>query len=178
MLSFLKPKRASTGPHSFTSETEIACPPGDLFAMLDMTGDRYWRRQMGDRVDHVGGRHYLHVDARMPDMDIHIEVIDREPGRLIDIGVVCDPAPGQMASSRECYVIDEIGPGLCRLTLEMSVMLKEELRASAFADEAMMFAVAGFNTVEKIRLYAEEGPDAVRVADGQIVVGMEQPDLH
>lgn len=178
MLSFLKRKRVSVGPHDFSAETEIACEADEIFPMLDVTGDRFWRIALGDHVERVGERDFHHVDQRMPDMDVHLEVLYREAGRMIELGVVCDPSPGQLAASRECYRLEPIGPGLTRLILDMSVLLKTELSEKAFANEAFVFSLAVFNTVEKIRIFAEEGPDAVRIADGQVVAGIDSPCLN
>ncbi|MDR7103171.1 hypothetical protein J2X37_002348 [Croceicoccus sp. BE223] len=175
MLSFLKRKRVSVGPHDFSAETEIACEAAEIFPMLDVTDNLFWRVVLGDHVERVGERDFHQVDRRMPDMDVHLEVLDREAGRMIELGVVCDPSPEELAASRECYRLEPIGPGLTRLTLDMSVLLKTELNEKAFPKRPSFSALPYSTRSKRSGFLPKKGPMRCALPTGRSSPGSTRP---
>ena len=174
MFSFFRKERIPAGPHTFGAETEIARPVDELFALLDIGQPSYWKRQMGDRVDEVTPGKFEMIVAIVPDAKFFLEVTEYEPGKVIAFDAYSVPLMGRLQRANERYEVTEFEPGMTRLELSMTVHFQSELKMKAFQDEQVMLAVSCFNAVEKIRLFAEQGKDAVHVADGQVVVGFDE----
>lgn len=178
MFSFFQRKKVVAGPHEFSAETEIACSAEDLFALVDIADDRFWKAQMGDRIEPLGDDKYRMTAAMAPDMDIVITRTQVEPGRMVEIEPVCTPRPGRLESASERYEIVSTGPGHARLELHMEVMFQDAMTEQVFAEESVMMSIAAFNTVEKIRLFAESGQAAVAHADQQFIVGLDRAAVN
>jgi len=174
MFSFFRKERVPAGPHEFGAETEIARPGGELFALLDLYQPTYWKRQMGDRVEQVAPGKFEMVLAMVPDAKFFLETAEHEPGKVIAFEAWSEPMMGRLLRATERYEVSEIEPGMTRLELSMTVHFQNELKMKYFQDEQVMLAVSCFNAVEKIRLFAEQGADAVHVADNQLVVGFDE----
>lgn len=161
------------GPYDFCSETDIDADPADLFALVDITGTRYWRYALGDRIERISATQYLRADVRTPDIEMHVDVVDREPNHVIELAVLCNPTPTEWSASYERYAIEVLPNGRCRLTLTVAVTPSPSLSRMAFHRAKAVFTLAMFNTVDKIRILAEEGKDALCHADRRLIVNNE-----
>lgn len=174
MFSFFRKERVQAGPHEFGAETEIARPVDELFALLDLNNANFWKRQMGDQVQEVAPGRFEMVVAMVPDAKFFLDVTEYEPDKVIAYEATSAPLMGRLQRATERYEVSEIEPGMTRLELSMTVHFQSELKMKAFQDEQVMLALSCYNAVEKIRLFAEQGKQAVHVADGQLVVGFDE----
>ncbi|MCB2049639.1 MAG: hypothetical protein KDE32_15665 [Novosphingobium sp.] len=174
MFSFFRKERVPTGPHEFGAETEVARKADELFSLLDLNSPLYWKRQMGDRIEKIAPDTFEMVIKQLPDVRFTLSITEYEPGRVIAFEAVSEPRMGRLDRAIERYEITEFEPGMSRLELGMTVFFQNELKLRAFQDEQVLLGISTFNAVEKIRLFAEEGEQAVQVADEQLIVGIDK----
>lgn len=173
MFDFLKPRRAPAGPYQFVGAVEIERSAAEVFPLLDLADPRYAKRQLGERVEPVGGRPdtWRMILGAVPDLVFELTVTERVADAWIGFDCTVTPRVGRLAASHELYTLEQLGEQACRLELVNTVTFNGELRPKALAHETMMMTVSVHNALAKLKLHAEGGVAAVRAVEQDVVVG-------
>jgi hypothetical protein len=171
MFEFLK--RLPEGPYQFIGAVEIERPAAEVFPLIDLVDPRYAKRQLGEQVEEIAGAPgiYRMIIGAVPDLVFELAVTDRVAGAWIGFDCLITPRVGRLALSHELYTLEQLGSEACRLELINTVTFADKLRPSALQQETMMMTVSVHNALAKLKLHAENGVEAVRAAEQQIVIG-------
>jgi hypothetical protein len=92
-------------------------------------------------------------------------VTDAVPGETYAFENEITPPPGKLVSSHERYTIEPLDDGSCVLTLLVSASFAGGLPEEALAMEVMMMTMACGNALEKLKVQAEQGVEAVHAIE-------------
>lgn len=171
-------KTAPAGLHECVAEVEIDRPASEVYPLLDFADPRHANRQLGDRVEAVAGERdtFEMVISELPDAVFRLTVTARERDRLYAFSCVSSPTFGRVARSHEHYRLEDLGETGCRLILTNSAEFDGELDENEYGLEAMMLSFSSFSAIEKIKLHAEEGVEAVRELSDAMLQGLDDLD--
>ena len=164
MLDWFKPKMAPEGPVTFDFEIEIEAPPGEIYALVDLADPRNAKRQLGHSLVQgpASPENFILVMKQMPDAEFVMSVTDAVAPT--SYGIRCDPQPqqGRLQWSSENYTIAEKEAGKCLVTLVVEAQFDEPLPQEEYVQHIGMMASACDITLEKLKVHAEQGTEAVR----------------
>lgn len=169
MPSALSDQKVSIGPHDFVAEIAIERPAREVYALLDLADPGNANRQLGDRVEEVPGQagQFTLTVSELPDAVFALTVTASRPCREYAFASVSSELFGHMARSHEHYAIEELGNAGCRVVLTNSVEFDRPLDEQEFEIESIMLTIASSKALFKLKLHAEEGPEAVKaLSDG------------
>ena len=164
MLEWFRPRMAPEGPVTFDFDIRIARPAGEVYPLLDWGDERHLRRQLGDWIEPVGDdpmRYRLFL-AAMPEHVFDVTLIDAVPGETYVFETHIEPTVGRLVANRERYTIESDGPDACELRLINEVIFDQPMSLRDYRDQLSMMASATSGALDKLRLLAEEGPEALR----------------
>lgn len=167
MFGILKRKVEPMGPFEFGDSVAIARPASEIYALLDWADARNAKRALGNKVEQVGSapeRFRMTLDL-VPGHVFEMIVTNAVPGETYAFENEITPPPGRLVSSRETYSIEPIEEGSCVLTLVVSASFTGGLSDEALAMEVMMMTVACENALEKLKIQAEQGVEAVHAIE-------------
>lgn len=164
MLDWFKPKMAPEGPVSFDFEIEIEAPPSDIYALVDFADPRNAQRQLGHSVEQGsdGPGNFILVMKQMRDAEFVMTVTDASAP--VSFGYRCDARPrqGRLLWSAERYTIAEQEGGKCVVTLLVEAQFDEQLPQEEYVQHVGMMAAGCDIALEKLKIHAEQGTEAVR----------------
>ena len=167
MFGILKRKVEPIGPFEFGHSVAIARPAAEIYALLDWADPRNAKRALGNKVEQVGtapDRFRMTLDF-VPGHVFEVIVTEAAPGETYAFENEITPPPGRLVSSHETYSIEAIEEGSCVLTLLVSASFTGGLSEEALAMEVMMMTVACGNALEKLKVQAEQGVEAVHAIE-------------
>lgn len=163
MLDWFKPEMAPEGPVTFDFETGIAAPAEEIYALVDFADPRNAKRQLGHSVaqGEAGPGNFILVIRQMPDAEFVLSVTDATAPS--SYAYRCDPRPqqGRLQWSMERYTIADQGDGTCLVTLLVEAQFDEPLPQREYARHVGMMASGCDIALEKLKLHAEQGMEAV-----------------
>jgi hypothetical protein len=163
MFDWFKPKMAPEGPVTFDFETEIEAPASEIYALVDFADPRNAKRQMGHSVERGEGSRdtFVLIMKQMPDAEFVLSVTDATAP--LNYGYRCDPRPqqGRLQWSAERYTIEDRGDGKCLVTLLVEAQFDEPMPQDEYAQHVGMMAAGCDMALEKLKLQAERGLEAV-----------------
>lgn len=165
MIQFRKKKNtAPPDRYELVSEIKIERPSSDVYPLLDLADPRYTKRQLGDQVEEVTGQPgtYHVIIQELPDAVFALTVTAQTRDREYSFACVSTPLFGNLTRSHEHYALEDLANGHCRLILTNSVEFCRKLSEDEFKLELMMLAFANESALEKIKVHAEQGVDAVK----------------
>jgi hypothetical protein len=167
MFGSLKRKVEPIGPFEFGHSVAIERPAAEVYALLDWADARNAKRALGNKVEQVG---------RSPDR--FRMTLDLVPGHVFEMIVTravpadtyafeneITPPPGKLVSSHETYTIEPLDGASCVLTLLVSASFTGGLPDESLAMEVMMMTMACGNALEKLKVQAEQGVEAVHAIE-------------
>jgi Polyketide cyclase / dehydrase and lipid transport len=167
MFGILKRKAQPLGPFEFEHSTTVKRPAAEVYALVDWADPRNAKRALGNKVERVGtspDRFRLHLDL-VPDHRFEMIVTEANPGRRYAFGTEITPSVGRLVSSHETYTVEPIDEGSCRLGLTIAAWFDGRMSAEDTAMEVMTMGMSGQNALTKLKVQAEEGPDAVHAME-------------
>lgn len=163
MFGILKRKAEPVGPFGFGHAIEIERPAEEVYALLDWADARNAKRALGNKVEQVAGspdRFRMWLDL-VPDHTFEMIVTDAVPGETYAFENEITPPVGRLASSHEAYTLESRDAGSCVLTLLVEASFVGGLSEEELAMEVMMMTMSCGNALEKLKVQAEQGVDAV-----------------
>ncbi|MEP2235225.1 MAG: SRPBCC family protein [Alteripontixanthobacter sp.] len=172
MFGLFKPKLAPQGPVEFQCDIEIAAPASEVYALINWADPRNAKRALGNEVTAVDGdeERYELVLHNVPGHTFHIEVIHAVPNREYVFDCMVDPVIGAMQSTRETYRIEPVDEQSCVLTLINETQFAEGLRMREFQCHVGQMAASSQSALEKLRIQAEFGLDALKSVEDRLVI--------
>jgi hypothetical protein len=167
MFGILKRKVESIGPFEFGYSVAIEKPAAEVYALLDWADARNAKRALGNKVEQVGNapdRFRMTLDL-VPGHVFEMIVTDAVPGETYAFENEITPPPGKLVGSRETYSIEPLDEGSCVLSLSVSASFTGGLPEEALAMEVMMMTVSCGNALEKLKVQAEQGVEAVHAIE-------------
>ena len=173
MFGLFKAKPAApAGPFQFVLSVGIDRPADDVFALIDWADPRNAKRQLGDEateIDGARGRFRL-VMQDMPELRFDMEVSENAPGTRYAFSTTIVPKVGRLVKSAEDYAIEPLGDDRCELTLTVTVLFNDGMSMADLEEEMLRVHISCHNAVQKLKIHAEEGADAVRAANQRLIV--------
>src|SRR5918993_1296776 len=164
MFGMFKRKEAEPfGPCEFEHSIEIERPAAEVYALVDFSDPRNAKRALGNKLEQVGhspDRFRLLLDM-VPGHTFEMIVTEAVPGRSYGFDNEITPPVGRLVSCHETYRIEPLGENSCKLSLETSAWFVGGLSPEDMAVEIMLMGTAGQNGLIKLKVHAEQGPDAV-----------------
>ena len=170
MFGLFKPKLASNEPVGFELAIKIAAPACEVYPLLDWADQRHAKRQLGDIVEQTGENTFRLVLKSLPDNNIPITVEEAFPHSSYTFLTRIEPVIGALVSSRESYTITDDGSDACILALSMEAQFLPDMREKDHAREIAMMAASAHSALEKLKIHAEYGTDAVRAVEDRLVI--------
>jgi hypothetical protein len=172
MFGFLRPKLAPEGPIEIRCETTVECTAVDLYRLADWADPHNGRRQLGSeiiRLDDPPGRYRVGFDE-LPEHFVEVSVT--EEVRHASYAFTCEIVPriGRMVRTHERYGFDPLTPASCRLSLVVTATVAGPLRVKEHEHEVATMTLASRNALAKLKLHAEDGVEAARAVQGQLIV--------
>lgn len=167
MFGIRKRKAEPIGPFEFGYNVAVERPAAEVYALLDWADPRNAKRALGNRVEQVGSapdRFRLLLDM-VPDHVFEMIVTEAVPGATYAFETEISPPVGRLVSSHETYRIEPRGDGSCILSLLMSACFVGGLAEEDLAMEVMMMTVSCGNALEKLKVQAEQGVEAVHAIE-------------
>lgn len=164
MLEWLKPEAAPQGPVTFDFEVEIEAAAEDIYALVDFADPRHAKRQLGHSVEQLDAAPdvFALVMTEMPDAQFVQTVTEAAAPR--SYAYRCDPRPqqGRLQWTHERFTIAPQDDGICLVTLLVEARFDEPLPVDEYTHHVTLMAMGCNAMVEKLKLHAEQGPEAVR----------------
>lgn len=167
MMEWFRPRMAPEGPVTFDFDTRIAAPVAEVYPLLDWADERHVRRQLGDRVELIGHgpeRYRLHFGP-MPDHEFVMTLVEADPPATYVYETHVEPRVGRLVATRERYTLEPDGPHACELRLINEVIFDQPMLLRDYRDQLSLMASATSSALAKIRLFAEQGAEAVRALE-------------
>ena len=172
MFGLFKSKPAvPAGPYAFTLSMEIDRPASDVYALVDWADPRNSKRQLGHDVSAVDGTtdNYRLVMTEMPDLLFDMIVSEAVPNSRYTFSTEISAPVGRLVESQEDYAIQPLGEDRCELTLTVMVIFQDNMSAADFEEEMFRMNISVHNAVQKLKIHAEEGTQAVREANDRLI---------
>jgi hypothetical protein len=173
MFGILKRNVEPMGPFGFGHSVLIEKPAAEVYPLLDWADARNAKRALGNKVEQVASspdRYRMHLDL-VPDHTFEMIVTDAVPGEAYAFENEISPPVGRLVASHEAYSLEPYDEGSCVLSLLVSATFIGGLSEEEIAMEVMMMTVACGNSLEKLKVHAEEGVDAVHRIEAMQVDG-------
>ncbi|MEM7702264.1 MAG: hypothetical protein AAF251_10045 [Pseudomonadota bacterium] len=164
MFGFNKNKRLIEGPVEFTAEVEIDRPTSEIFPLLDIADPRFKHAQTGARVTPVegSGNDYELTTDELEDVVFRFTVLERVEGSLLKIEAVIEPQINALEKSVETYIVEPICDKSCRVTMATSATFDATLSDDEIANEVAVMNIAVMGDMEKLKVLAEQGLEALQ----------------
>ena len=179
MFGRLKRKVEPVGPFEFEHTIEIARPGDEVYGLVDYSDPRNAKRTLGHRLEQLGAcpdRFRLWFDL-VPDHRFEMTVTEAVPGKSYAYETEITPSIWQLVSSHEAFTVEPLGESSCRLSLTISAWFQGHLSAEEMGAEVMMMGMAGQNALAKLKVHAEQGPDAVHALEAMQTDIFDDEDL-
>ena len=164
LKNLFKPEMAPAGPVTFDFEIEIEAPPETIYPLLDFTDSRHAKKQLGHTVRQIGSDpdKFSLIITQMPEFEHICTITQAEPPHVYALRSVAVPQAGVLQRSHEQYTLEPRGKGGTLLTLLVEAQFDEPLTMREYSQHVAMMAMGCNNAVEKLKLHAEHGTQAVR----------------
>jgi len=106
----------------------------------------------------------------LPDHMFELQEIGADPGR--HYAYVCEILPpfGALVRTSESFQIEPLGNTSCKVTVRTEATFEEGMTYKDFQQEVMVMASACQSALEKLRIQAEHGTDALRAVETKLVL--------
>lgn len=173
MFGLFKAKPAApAGPYDFIMSVTIDRPASDVYALIDWADLRNSKRQLGNKVAAIDGcaDGYRLVMTDMPDLRFDMVVSEAVPGRRYSFSTDIVPKVGRLVESREDYAIQPLGDDQCELTLTATALFRDDMSMANLEEEMLRVNISCHNAVQKLKIHAEDGTEAVKAANRRAIV--------
>jgi hypothetical protein len=162
------------GPFGFGHAIEIEKPAAEVYALVDWADPRNAKRALGNKVEQVAPDRFRLLLDMVPDHTFEMIVTDAVPGETYAFENEITPPVGRLVSSRETYTIEPRGEGACVLTLTVEASFVGGLSDDDMSMEVLMMTVSCGNALEKLKVQAEQGVDAVHRIEAAQMDGFDE----
>lgn len=174
MLHWFKPKMAPEGPATFDYDIAIDASAEDIYALLDWADPKNAKRQLGETVREMPGEDdsWQLVIGSYPDlgdMTFDMTVTEACPHRVYAFEGALPEGTGRLVSTHERYTIEPREGGGCELRLVCEATFRP-MKLKHYAEEIGLMMVATHNALAKLKLHAEQGPEAVIAVKDEPIV--------
>ena len=167
MFSWFKkmfgPEMAPEGPATFDFEEEIAATPEHIYALIDCASESNAKRELGHSLVRVGTdpEQYRYTMQQMPDAHFLMTVTEAVPGKVYAYDCSTEVQMGRLRWSKERYTIEQQDNGKCLVIQLVEAQFDAPMPLEEYSQHVAMMAMGCHNALEKLRLHAEEGAQAV-----------------
>ncbi len=166
MFGLFKPKMAPEGPVEIEMDAEIERSAEDVYAMVNFADPRHHKAEVGT-ITRTGDNSYAMVLDMLPDLTFPITELEAVPGRsYIFESVLPADLGARLEKTVEGCEIEPLGPDRCKVTAKTLAWF-HPMKLKHFEHEVSMIAVACNNSINKLKIHAEQGVDAIREIESQ-----------
>ena len=166
MFGLFKPKMAPEDPVEIEMDAEIERSAEDVYALLNFADPRHQKAEVGI-ISRTGDATYEMVLDMLPDLVFTVRELEAVPNRSYSFE---SPLPAELGArlmkSVECYRIEPLGPDRCKVTATTFAHF-HPMKLKHYQREIAMVAVACNNSIEKLKIHAEQGVEAIREIEAQ-----------
>ncbi|MEM9309836.1 MAG: hypothetical protein AAGA34_00190 [Pseudomonadota bacterium] len=155
------------GPIEFEAEVEIDRPAAEVFPLIDMTDPRFGHAQRGAEVQVKGeAREKITMTVeQFDDAVFHFTVLERVEGARHKAECTMVPQLYALVKSIEDYTIEPQGDAACLVKIVTNAEFDAELSDEEVANEIAMMSMAVNGDLEKLKVLAEKGIEAVKAIE-------------
>ncbi|MEM6493357.1 MAG: SRPBCC family protein [Pseudomonadota bacterium] len=163
MFGFNKKRRLIEGPVEFTAEVQIDRPAAEVFPLLDIADPRFSHVQRGAEVRSVDadGTQFEMSVEEFDDAVFTFKVVHRENGARLTFETSMEPQQNALVEAVEDYSIEALGDEACHVRVATTATFGEDLSDEEVAGEIAVMSAAVTGDLEKLKVLAEEGVEAV-----------------
>ena len=154
------------GPIEFTAEIEIDKPVAEVFPLFDVADPRFRSAQTGAIVKRVEGtedQFEMTIDGLETVFKYH--VTERVEGEKHELVATMEPQLFALVKSVETHEIEPISDSSCKLKLKTFATFDDDLSIEEVASEVAMMSKAVMSELEKLKVLAEEGIEALNAME-------------
>ena len=161
MFGLFKPKMAPEGPVEIEMDTEIERSAEDVYAMIDFADPRHHKAEVGT-ITRTGDTTYTLVVDMLPDLTFPITELEAVPGKSYIFESVLPAELGaRLEKTVEGCEIEPLGPDRCKVTAKTLAWF-HPMKLKHYDQEIATIALACNNAINKLKIHAEQGVDAIR----------------
>lgn len=161
MFGFLKSKMAPKEPVEIEMEIEIDRPAEEVYALVDFNDPRNQKAAVG-KITRTGEKTFDMVLDMLPDLTFPIVELEAVPGRSYTIDSVLPEELGaRLLKTVERTDIEPLDANRCRVTMTTLATFKP-MKMKHYDYEVAMITMACNNSLAKLKIFAEQGVEAIR----------------
>ncbi len=166
MFGLFESKMAPEEPVEIEMDVEIERSAEDVYAMVDFADPRHHKAEVGS-ITRTGDTTYDLVLDMMPDLTFPITELEAVPGRSYIIESVLPAELGaRLFKTVEGCEIESHGPDRCKVTAK-TLAYFHPMKLKHYEREVTMIAMACNNSINKLKIHAEQGVEAIRAIEAQ-----------
>jgi hypothetical protein len=172
MFGFLRPKLVADGPIEIRCDTVVQRTAEDVYRLVDWADPGNGKRQLGSeivRLDESPGRFRISLDE-LHGHFVEVSVTEEIPHASYAFACEIVPRIGRMVRAHEHYGFERLTVSTCRLSVVVTATVAGPLRLKEHEHEVMTMTLASRNALAKLKLHAEDGVEAARAVQGQLIV--------
>ena len=169
LRNLFKPEMAPEGPVTFDFEAEVDAPAERIYELIDFASPGNAKRELGHSLTQVSSDpdKWKLVMSQMPDISFFETVSEAVSPSTYAYRSVAEPKQGAMEWTDERWTIEPREGEPCLVTLLVEAQFTEPMRLSDYRDNVFMMMLSCDNALEKLKLHAEQGAQAVREVEAQ-----------
>lgn len=156
-----RPEMAPEGPVTFDFEEEVEAPADHIYRLVDFADPGNAKLELGHSVERTGPDNYRFTMWQMPDTPFAITVSEQVPGKSYAYRAQPQAKVGRLQWTQERYSFEMQDSGKCLVTLLVEAQFDEPMTMRDYAQEIARMATGCAIALEKLRLHAEQGAQAV-----------------
>ena len=168
MFGLFKPKMAPDDPAEIEMEAEIERSAEDVYAMVNFADPRHHKAEVGV-ITQTGDATYEMVLDMLPDLTFTVRELAAVPNRSYSFETPLPPELGaRLMMTVESYRIEPLGPGKCKVTATTLAHF-HPMKLKHYQEEITRIAVACNNSINKLKIHAEQGVETIREIEARQV---------
>jgi hypothetical protein len=161
LRQLFRPEMAPEGPVTFDFEEEIEASAEHIYRLLDLAHEPCAKRELGHGVEQLAPGTFRFTMWQMPDTPFSITVTSAEPHRKYAYRIEPDVKVGRLQWTQERYTLAMQDNGKCLVTLLVEAQFDMPMTMRDYSQEVARMAMGCAIALEKLRLHAEQGAEAV-----------------
>ncbi|RIV83867.1 hypothetical protein [Aurantiacibacter zhengii] len=159
---------APEDPVEIEMDAEIERSAQDVYAMVNFADSRHHKAEVGV-ITRTGDATYEMVVDMLPDLTFTVRELEAVPNRSYSFE---SPLPTELGArlmkTVESYRIESLGPDRCKVTATTLAHF-HPMKLKHYQEEITRIAVACNNSINKLKIHAEQGADTIREIEARQV---------
>ncbi|MFB0612159.1 hypothetical protein [Aurantiacibacter poecillastricola] len=166
MFGWFKRRKAPEGPIEVELDLEIERPACEVYPLVDFADPRHHKAEVGT-ITRTAERSFDLVVDMLPDLTFPVEELAASPDRVYSYKSILPVELGTpLLYTIETYWLEPAGENRCKVTFSLVGHFRP-MTMKEYRLEVARIAAASNNTLAKLKIYAEQGVEAIRAIEAQ-----------